>query len=314
MLPPLFILSLGLHCQSLRTPAHKRGMDVICVGNLNYDISFHMSRVPDVHEKVRCEDATFSCGGSAGNTACWLGSLGFEIEIRGAVGDDPFGHAQLQDLASYHVNTEKVRKSGATGIAVILVEGEAKRMIKFTGANKWIEIDKSLRDAHHIHLSSTPRTLVRDVITICEDTPLTLSWDPQELLFSELVPHFDYLFINEDDVERETGTKELVRAADTLAARCLVVTKNGGGCSIVTDERIDIPSLGYTAVDSTGAGDAFDAGFISGLLTQHDLEDCGILGTAASSIKVQHQGARGGICNRDDFNAFLQKHGLNLTL
>jgi sugar/nucleoside kinase (ribokinase family) len=289
-------------------------MDVISVGNLNYDISFRMSRLPDMHEKTRCEDATFSCGGSAGNTACWLGSLGFETGIVGAVGDDPFGYAQLQDLASCHVNTKGVRKTGATGIAVILVEGEAKRMIKFTGANQWIKIDESIREANHIHLSSNPRTLVQDVVTMCKDTSLTLSWDPQELLFTELVPHFDYLFINEDDLERETGTKNLVKAADTLAAHCLVVTKNGGGCSIITDEILDIPSFGYTAADSTGAGDAFDAGFISGLLTQHNLKDCGILGTAASSIKVQHPGARGGICDRDGLNAFLKKHSLSLTL
>ncbi|MGC1121372.1 MAG: PfkB family carbohydrate kinase [Candidatus Methanofastidiosia archaeon] len=289
-------------------------MDVFCIGNLNYDISFHISRLPSMHEKIRCEDATFSCGGSAGNTACWLGSLGFETGMVGTVGNDPFGNVQLQDLASYRVNTEKVRKIGATGIAVILVEGEAKRMIKFTGANQWMKIDESMRDASHIHLSSNPRTVVEEVLKMCKDTSATLSWDPQELLFRALVPHFNYLFMNEDDLKRETGTKTLKKAADTLAAQCLVVTKNGGGCLIVTDEITDIPPFGYAAVDSTGAGDAFDAGFISGLLTQHMPKDCGILGTATSSMKVQHHGARGGICDRDGLNAFLKKHDLKLTL
>ncbi|MBU7013682.1 MAG: carbohydrate kinase family protein [Theionarchaea archaeon] len=289
-------------------------MDVVCVGNLNYDISFHVARLPDLHEKMRCEEASFSCGGSAGNTACWLGSLGLTTGMVGAVGEDPLGDIQLQDLASYHVSTENVIRTGTTGIAVILVEGEAKRMIKFTGANQHIKIDASIRDAQHIHVSSSPRTVVQDLISMCRDAPLTLSWDPQELLFPELVPHVDYVFLNEDDLKREVKTDSLEKAADILAARCLIVTKNGGGCSILTDEIIDVPSFGYTARDSTGAGDAFDAGFISGLLTQHILKECGILGTATSSIKVQHQGARGGICSRDDLNAFLNHHGLSLTL
>ncbi|MBU6996153.1 MAG: carbohydrate kinase family protein [Theionarchaea archaeon] len=289
-------------------------MDVFCIGNLNYDISFHVSRLPDMHEKIRCDDAFFSCGGSAGNTACWLGSLGFETGMVGAVGEDPLGYLQLQDLASYHVKTETVRRTGATGIAVILVEGEAKRMIKFTGANQWISVDESIRCARHIHVSSCPLTIVKEIIAICRDVPLTLSWDPQELLFTELVPHVTYLFINEDDLRRKIGTTPLKEARDVLPAQCLVVTRNGGGCSILTHDTIDIPPFGYAAVDSTGAGDAFDAGFISGLLTQHTLKECGILGTAASTMKVQHRGARGGICRRDDFNAFLRKHDLTITL
>jgi sugar/nucleoside kinase (ribokinase family) len=285
-------------------------MDVICIGNLNFDISFHISQIPDVHQKVRCEDATFSCGGSAGNTACWLSSLGVTTGVVGAVGDDVFGCAQIDDLSRYHVDTSHVKKISLSGIAVILVEGEAKRMIKFTGANQYKEIDEFILEADHIHLSSNEKDTVKRVIDICRGRDISLSWDPQELFYEEFLPFFDYVFMNEDDLRRESGIEDMKRAAEIFRPAVLVVTKNGGGCFIFADTAIDVPSLGLNPVDSTGAGDAFDAGFISGLQKKFELRECGILGTACASISVQHYGARGGISDIQGVRTFLQQHNV----
>jgi len=294
-------------------------MDVICIGNLNYDISFHLPGIPDVHEKVRCDNATFSCGGSAGNTACWLASLGVKTGVVGAVGNDAFGEAQIEDLKKYHVVTTHIRRIGQSGVAVILVEGEAKRMIKYTGANAYKEIDEYLLLAEHVHISSNEKDTVKKVITICgqreieREKKITLSWDPQELLFEELLPFFNYVFINEDDLKRKTGINNIEMAARTLKPEVLIVTKNGGGCFIFGDTVIDVPSFNVEAVDSTGAGDAFDAGFIFGLQKKVSLEECGILGTACASLKVQHYGARGEIYNTDALKVFLQQRNINVT-
>jgi sugar/nucleoside kinase (ribokinase family) len=287
-------------------------MDVICIGNLNFDISFHISRIPDVHQKVRCEDATFSCGGSAGNTACWLSSLGITTGVVGAVGDDAFGCAQIEDLFGYNVDTSHVKKIDLSGIAVILVEGEAKRMIKFTGANQYKEIDEYILEANHIHLSSDEKDTVKKVIDICKGRDISLSWDPQELFFEEFLPFFDYVFVNEDDLRRESGIENMEEVAEIFKPGVLVVTKNGGGCFIFADAAIDVPSFGLGAVDSTGAGDAFDAGFIFGLQKKLKLRECGILGTACASINVQHHGARGGISDIQGLRAFLQQHNVHM--
>lgn len=289
-------------------------MDVICVGNLNFDISFHLSQIPDVHQKIRCDDALFTCGGSAGNTACWLASLGVKTGVTGSVGKDAFGEAQLKDLSSYHVDTTQVRRIGRSGVAVILVEGESKRIIKYTGANRYKKIDEHMLSADHIHLSSNEKDTVRKVVEICEksDKKIILSWDPQELFFKEFLPFFDYIFINEDDLRRQTGAKNVESAAELLTSKVLIVTKNGGGCSIFGDAVIDVPSFEIEAVDSTGAGDAFDAGFILGLHRELNLEECGILGTACASVKVQHYGARTGICTIEELSTFLQQHGKNI--
>ncbi len=289
-------------------------MDVICIGNLNFDISFTISQIPDIHQKVRCEQATFSCGGSAGNTACWLASLGVETGIVGAVGDDAFGQAQIDALSRYNVVTNHIKRMGQSGIAVILVEGEAKRMLKYTGANKCKKIDKYILSASHIHLSSNEKDTVEKVVKACERSNITLSWDPQELFFRELLPFFDYVFINEDDLKRETHTNTVHTAARALNPKTLIVTKNGGGCFIFDDTVIDVPSFNMTAKDSTGAGDAFDAGFIFGLKRQVNLRECGILGTACASIKVQHHGARTGICDVQGLKAFLREKNIHSLL
>lgn len=286
-------------------------MDVICIGNLNFDISFHLSQLPDVHQKVRCENVTFSCGGSAGNTACWLASLGVKTGIVGAVGGDVFGQAQLEDLCLYGVDTTAVKKIDRSGIGVILVEGETKRIIKYTGANQYKDIDTNILQADHIHLSSNEKDTLKKVVNICKGTDITLSWDPQELFFKELVPFFDYVFMNEDDLYRETGAPTQ-KAAEILDVPVLIVTKNGGGCFIFDDTDVDVLSFNVEAVDSTGAGDAFDAGFIFGLHNELGLKECGILGTACASVKVQYYGARGGICNREDLIHFLEQHNTSI--
>ena len=265
-----------------------------------------------MHEKVRCDDATFSCGGSAGNTACWLASLGVHTGVAGTVGDDALGRAQLDDLRKYSVDTTYVCCSNQSGVAVILVEGEAKRMIKYTGANKYKQIGEYLTECNHVHLSSNDRETVEKVIDACNGN-VTLSWDPQELLFENLIPSFDYIFINEDDLKRKTHINDITRAAQAIDSDMLIVTKNGGGCLIFSDPVIDVPSFGVKAADSTGAGDAFDAGFIFGLQNHVTLRECGILGTACASIKVQHYSARAGICSRDQLEIFLQGHSVQIN-
>lgn len=287
-------------------------MDVLCIGNLNYDISFHLSQLPAIHEKVRCEAATFSCGGSAGNTACWLGSLGISCGMVGAVGADAFGQAQIEDLHAHHVDTSTVTVKGQSGIALIMVEGEAKRMIKYTGANTHKNVH-NLPECTHIHLSSNHQSVL-ETIRENRSSHQTLSWDPQELLFEEYLPFIEYVFINEDDLCRHTGIASLEKAARSLEGNTIIVTKNGGGCCIVTDSLIDVPSFGIEAIDTTGAGDAFDAGFIFGLLSGYNLIHCGIMGTACASLKVQHHGARGGISSREDVNRFLSMHNAPISL
>ncbi len=285
-------------------------MDIICIGNLNFDISFHVSRMPDIHEKVRCQNVTFSCGGSAGNTACWLGSLGVKTGMVGAVGNDVFGKAQIEDLLQYHVDVSHVKVTNQSGIAVILVEGENKRMLKFTGANTYKEVDEYILSADHVHLSSNEKDTVERVVDVCRNTDITLSWDPQELFFEEFSPFFDHIFINEDDLKRKTG-KPIREAAEILDTHTLIVTKNGGGC-LISEGAIDVPSFNIKALDTTGAGDAFDAGFLLGLCQNVHLRECGILGTACASIKVQHYGARGGICDISGLKGFLMEHGIHI--
>jgi ribokinase len=279
--------------------------DVLCIGNLNFDISFHLAQLPDVHQKVRCENVTLSCGGSAGNTACWLASLGVETGVLGAVGDDVFGQAQLQDLVRYGVDTTLVKKVKTSGMSVILVEGETKRMIKYTGANQYKDLS-DIPQVDHIHFSSNEKDTLQKVVN--STAGATLSWDPQELFFKEFLPFFDYVFMNEDDLKRETGEPLSTAAAKPLDVSTLIVTKNGGGCVIFDDTVMDVPSFNIEAVDSTGAGDAFDAGFIFGLHNKVTLKECGVLGTACASIKVQHRGARGGICSKEDVTHFLNSN------
>ncbi len=89
-------------------------MKILCAGNINLDMIFPTGRLPGPHEKMTVPDASVTFGGSAANTACWLASLGQEVVMAGAVGDDPPGEANLEDLVSSGVDVRGVSVVGGS--------------------------------------------------------------------------------------------------------------------------------------------------------------------------------------------------------
>ena len=109
----------------------------------------------------------------------------------------------------------------------------------------------------------------------------------------------DILFINEDDYKR---TYDIVSKA---CVPITVVTKNGGGCSI--NSSIDIPTIQTPVVDTTGAGDAFDAGFLHAWLSGASLEHCGRYAVACSYFNIRAFGSREGFTSRTDIDKLVKE-------
>ena len=271
--------------------------DVICIGNLNFDIIFNHVRFPDIHEKIRCEDVFTGLGGAAGNTAAWLARLGHRVGFVGCVGNDPAGREHLSEFERLNIDISQIKVTDKnTGLAVIFSSGNDKRMVKSTGANSDLRIDETyLRKTGLVHLSGNRKAVVERVIDICKRNDIKVSWDPGETQYKALLDSVDYLILNEDEARRMANTGSIEEALSVLPADICIITKNHGGCVIVEKgKRYSIDGHGAPASDTTGAGDAFDAGFIHGLLNERSMEDCGRLGVAAASQKVLHGGARSG--------------------
>ncbi|NJE05410.1 carbohydrate kinase family protein [Thermococcus sp. M36] len=288
-------------------------LDVIGVGNLNYDIIMLLDRFPEFHEKVSAQKAFFGLGGAAANTITWLAHFGLRTGYIGAVGRDEIGEAHLSYFRKIGVNTDGIRVVDApSGVAVAMIRGEDKRIVKYPGANTMKMVDfEYLARARHVHLSSNPPETISQVVNFAHENGITVSLDIGE---AELPPgveeKVDYLTMNEDEYRRKFGSLDL----GLSKARNLVVTLNGGG-ALVRDEDgnvFEVRGLSAEVVDSTGAGDSFDAGVIYGVLQGWSLRDAAKLGMLLAYLTVQKVGARSAVIPLDRVVETARRLGLDL--
>jgi ribokinase len=271
---------------------------VICVcGNINEDIILGLDAFPSFHEKVRASALYRGQGGSAANTAWWLASLGDRARMLGCVGNDEAGHRAVEELHDAGVDTNHVARSpSTTGLAVVFSDGHDKRMVKYDGANRHISPSKEdFLGCMHLHLTSVEASVAERAISFARDVGATVSWDPSELVHPGLLTDVDILFLNEDDFRRSGGA--------SAGVPITVVTKNGGGCSI--NGTISVGTINVPVVDTTGAGDAFSAGFVHAYLGGATLEACGRYAVACSYYAIRTFGAREGFSSREKIEALI---------
>ncbi len=288
-------------------------MDVIGIGNLNYDIIMLVERFPEFHEKIQAKNAFFGLGGAAANTISWLAHMGLRTGFLGTVGEDEIGEAHIAYFEKIGVDTGGIRVVSAhSGMAIVMIKGDDKRIVKFSGANELKKLDfEYLRKARHIHLSSNPPGILKEVINFASENGITVSLDIGEAKLPEgIEDKIDYLLMNEDEYKRKFGSLDL-SATD---AKNLIVTLNGGGALVrdKTGEIFEIRGLSAEVVDSTGAGDAFDAGLIYGIINGWNLRDASKLGMLLAYLTVQKVGARSAIIPLEEIKEKAVELGLSL--
>ncbi|WP_456326006.1 ADP-dependent ribose-1-phosphate kinase [Palaeococcus sp. (in: euryarchaeotes)] len=289
-------------------------MDVVGIGNLNYDIIMLVDRFPGFHEKLPAKDAFFGLGGAAANTISWLAVMGLKTGFIGAVGSDEIGEAHINYFRKIGVDTSRIKiVKGYSGVAIAMIKGEDKRIVKFSGANAYKELDfEYLSNTRHIHLSSNPKEIIEDAVSFAYEGGISVSLDIGEAeLPGEVEENVTYLLMNEDEFRRKFG--ELNRITD-VKAKNVIVTLNGGG-ALIRDENGDIcttPKLHANVLDTTGAGDSFDAGIIYGILNGWELKDAALLGTLLAYLTVQRIGARSAIVPLERIKEKAEELGLKL--
>lgn len=286
------------------------------MGNLNYDIVFLMEKFPGIHEKVNAKGVFTGLGGSAGNTATWLAKLGLKVGFIGAVGNDDFGRLHLEFFREIGVDTSGIKVvNDATGIAVTMVKGEDKRIVKYPGANRWKEVNTEyLKRARHLHLSSNPIELIREAVEKAKELGLTVSFDPGEMeVPRDVEKELDILMMNEDEFKAKYGSLDRIK---DVKARIAIATLNGGG-ALVRDEKgevHEVRGLSAKAIDTTGGGDAFNAGFLYGFLSGWDVVNSAKLGMLLAYLTVQEVGARSAVRPLDEIKKIAQELKLNLPI
>ena len=301
-------------------------MQVVGLGAINMDYLYLVKEIV-LDSEAPLDRIKAVPGGSAANTIYGLARLGIKTGFLGAVGDDEHGKACLKDFQQAGVDAScvRVKKGKETGLALCLSDRGGKRSIYISpGANSLLEpedIDPDyLGQAGIVHLSSfvgdTQFNLQAELV---EKLPpqVKISLAPGMLYaargmkaLSPLLKRSYLLFLNKEEIERLTGKDYSAGAKECLSQGCqIVVVTLGKGIKQARSGRVLTgyirdrkgeykvePSASPPALlETTGAGDAFAAGFLFGLLKGKKLEDCGRLGDTLAHFAMGRIGAREGL-------------------
>ena len=295
-----------------------------------------ISHVPKAGELILCDRLPLAIGGCASNAAVDLARLGVGVGVVGCVGNDSFGRFVADSLAESGVDVRDIRRLEGvetSATLIINVRGEDRRFIHTRGANGYLQ-------AEHI-----PLDRMREAKVLYVGGYLLLSaLDPHELaaLFRQaraagtrtvldivlpgtgdhwpqlepVLAETDVFLPNRDEAELITGLADPVEQAERFraaGARTVVITCGMAGSVLVSDqERLRAPVFEVEYHGGTGSGDAFDAGYIVGLLNGEDAAGCLRWGSAIGASCVRSISATESVFTRAEAEAFLREQPLKI--
>jgi sugar/nucleoside kinase (ribokinase family) len=313
-------------------------LDCLSAGILVVDhLSTPIARVPRAGELILCDRLPLAVGGCASNVAIDLARVGVGVGVVGCVGRDPFGQFLIDRLSAAGVETSGVQMLdgvGTSGTLIINVAGEDRRFIHAAGAN-------AVMQANHIPLDRVRRAKVfyvggyllmpaleepgalqeifrearRSGVQTVLDVVLPGPGDHWPKLES-LLAETDVFLPNEDEAAAITGLTNPLDQAQRFrdaGAGTVVITQGERGTLLVNkDLRIRAAVYPTQFVGGTGAGDAFDAGFIAGLLAGEDPIGCLKWGAALGASCVRSISATESVFTREEALAFMRQHQLDI--
>ena len=290
--------------------------DVVGFGALNVDLLFKVNRLARAEEESFIQDYTEACVGSAANTTVGLARLGCKVGFIGKVAGDREGKLQLDCFSAEGVDTNGIIKAeqGKSGAVLGFVDKKGARALYInSGVNDTIKFEEIKPDyasqAKFLHLTSfvgekSLQTQKQLLTTLPSD--VKVSFDPGAVYaqkgYSAIEPIIKKTYVllpNSFELEQLTGESDYCKGADFMIGRGvkIVAVKLGSAGCYVTDgrERLRIEPFKVKVVDTTGAGDAFCAGFLFGLIKNKSLSECGRLANFVASRCVMEMGARAGL-------------------
>lgn len=300
-----------------------RAYDLLVIGELNVDILVTGDTVPEFGQVEKLvQGITVTGGGSAAIMAAAASRLGMRVLYASIVGDDPFGHLLLETMhaAGVDVSHIVVDPRVATGATIHLLREDGDRaMLTYPGSMAHITealVDPAWFDqVRHLHLASPfiltglapamPRFAAqahRHGVTVSLDT----NWDPAERWdVGNVLDETDLLLPNEAEACALAPSSEPQLAMDILSQRVPVLAvKQGerGATGAQGRDRVYVPAFVVSALDTTGAGDVFDAGFLAAWLRGATLKQALVVGSAAAALSTR---ALGGFAAQPDWSSVL---------
>lgn len=295
----------------------ERKFDVLVAGEINPDLILSGNDLqPEFGQQEKLvEDAEITIGSSSAIYACGAARLGLRVAIIGVVGEDEFGSYMLDSLQKRNVDISHViiDPKIKTGLSVILSRGVDRAILTYPGAIAALAAsqvnDDLLNQCRHLHvagyfLQDALRPGLPHLFSRAKEKGLTISldtnWDPLERWegLDKVLPLVDLFLPNENELYSLIGHDNLNAAISDMAEKVpLVAVKLGadGAAASNGKEIFKVPSQKPSKiVDTVGAGDSFNAGFIYGYLQGWQIIKTLKLAVACGSISLQKRGGTEG--------------------
>lgn len=310
-----------------------KDIDVLTFGDVCVDLILSSKDiVPEFGQKEKLvDDYLLEMGGSCCIFACQTAKLGLKTVVVGKAGKDQFGTLVCNTLKDSGVLVDyiKVEDDEKTGISVALNRGNDRAILTYNGTIDALGIqDVSyplLKRIKHLHIGSyflmkKLQPYYAEIINKVKEYGVTVSldtnWDPEEDWnggLKNILPYIDILFLNQNEVMAITGCDNLEEAIKSVR-KCIstVVIKLGenGSVAYSGDNVYKVDAIPGEVVDTIGAGDSFDGGFVYGYLNHKSIEECLMIGNVCGSLNVRKTG---GVKGQPKYND-IQKYKSDLNI
>jgi sugar/nucleoside kinase (ribokinase family) len=301
------------------SPAKKHGaylekrFDVAIAGEINLDLVLDgIAEAMPVERELLASDCRVTLGSSAAILAHNCAALGLRVSFASLAANDMFGAKALEFLGAQGVDLSQVRTSQSdtgSGLTVVVNHGGARHILSYLGttaelSHEHLDLDH-LCTAKHFHLSSLfllkrLQSDLPDLFRAIKARGLTISLDTNDDpddrwqgVLDALLPLVDVLLPNERELLRIAKKDSVDDALQALSGtvKLIAVKRGARGASVQQgSERHDIPAIAVTPADLIGAGDSFNAGFLSGYVRGLGAAECARLGNLTGAISTLKPG------------------------
>ena len=299
---------------------------ILVIGELNVDIvATGLRSMPVMGSEILADKCELTLGSASAIFAAGMAKLGHEVTFFSQVGQDYFGDFCLRALKQSGVSTRHVTRKAeeTTGVTIALSGKRDRALVTYAGAVATFKADsideKTMSRHNHLHLTSYYlQTALRPsfprLLQQAKTAGLTTSFDPNsdpgekwDRKIDAVLKYTDVLFVNEREAKKLTRSNTLNGALKTLGAKvnCAVVKRGARGATAIQHEKHFSDGFKISAIDTTGAGDSFAAGFLSTFLRKAPLAECLRIGNACGALSAMSIGGTAGQPTQQELQQFI---------
>ncbi|MES2941641.1 MAG: carbohydrate kinase family protein [Pseudomonadota bacterium] len=306
---------------TFETSGQRRPCDLLALGDPCIDLVVRTAAMPRWDDKILGQSWQILGGGTTCNVACAAARLGLKTAVHGTLGQEPGGLGMQTDFARFGVDTRYLlqRPDAASAMAVVLVSPTGERSVIYIpmqpvetnqSAAPRSDLAQALREVKAVYMMPYDPHYFAAVSRLAHQAGTEVIIDVEREVAKHaaglalLLGHSDLIFFNEEGFRQATGHDAVPSALRALyeasGARCIVASLGSAGAIAIDETGIAVqPAYPAQVMDTTGAGDTFNAAFLYMRWRGSGLRQCLGFACAAASRTVAFVGARTGMPTAD---------------